>query len=130
MGGNSLPSIPLVVSNSRGGITSRLLPNGYSAPAASTEQEEESANGTPNGEAGPDGLGAARMGAGMMHSRVRRLDDVERIGNLVTLDLKGNDLRVSYFEYPLCCGVVNKRWRLSFPSQMLIGVWFDEYRGG
>jgi hypothetical protein len=44
----------------------------------------------------------------LMQNRVRSLDDVERIGKLVTLDLKGNDLRVSLSLFGHLC---EKRYR-------------------
>lgn len=60
-------SIPLVVSSSAGGVTTRTVPEGYGNP---------------------------QLGGSALQRSVRALDGVERLGNLLTLDLKGNEIRV------------------------------------
>lgn len=57
-------TIPLVVSSSAGGVTTRTMPE----PA---------------------------VGSVALQRSVRAMDSVERFGNLLTLDLKGNEIRVS-----------------------------------
>lgn len=100
----NLPPIPLLVSSQAGGLTSRTLPEGYKPTPEDSEVESEDEyappserrNGLSRLGAGVGLLGEADLGVGaMMQERVRSLDDVTRIGKLVTLDLKGNDLRVS-----------------------------------
>ncbi len=63
--------IPLITSSSQGGVTTRHTPT--------------ASNGLPH-DAGPS---AALL------DKVRALDNLPRLGALRTLDLKGNDLRVS-----------------------------------
>ena len=63
--------VPLITSSSQGGVTTRHTPT--------------TSNGLPH-DAGPS---AALL------DKVRALDNLPRLGALRTLDLKGNDLRVS-----------------------------------
>ncbi len=103
----ALPPIPLVVSSSTGGITTRTLPEGYKPPPPpkhplvlpgggnSTMQDGGSFALSPAAAEGRSS-NAEAGGASMALSRsVRALDGVERIGRLLTLDLKSNEIKVS-----------------------------------
>jgi len=96
-----LKAIPEITTNLAGGVTKRTLPAGYSleTPDGSDDDEAEAEEAAVAAAAGRKEVGAvvgSSLGrATMMQSRVRSLDDVMRMGKLVTLDLKGNDLRVS-----------------------------------
>lgn len=87
-----LKPIPEITTNLAGGVTKRTLPAGYSleTPDGSDEEEDEREHASTK-----VAVGSSLARATMMQSRVRSLDDVTRMGKLVTLDLKGNDLRVS-----------------------------------
>lgn len=102
---SNLPPIPLVTS-SGGGVTQRVVPEGYKPPPLadnalvmpgggySAMQESSTLGGQDTAK-----LSAERGGTSLALQRsVRALDNVERIGHLVTLDLKSNDIRqgVSY----------------------------------
>lgn len=95
---SNLPPIPLVTS-SGGGVTHRVVPEGYKPPPPSdnafvmpgggySAMQETSTFG------GDDVKLRAERGASLALQRsVRALENVERIGRLRTLDLKGNDIR-------------------------------------
>ena len=85
----SLPPIPKVTSS--GGITSRTIPEGYLPRSSSVLSLEGGVNLTP-AEGRMVGSGSASMA---LQRSVRALDGVERIGRLLTLDLKGNEIKVS-----------------------------------
>lgn len=84
----SLPPIPKVTSSTNGGITSRTIPEGYKAPKTGSSL---SLDIVPV-EGRMVGSGSASMA---LQRSVRALDGVERIGRLLTLDLKGNEIKVS-----------------------------------
>jgi len=98
----SLPAIPLVVSSSNGGITTRTVPDGYRPPDPSNHfatiggvtQEAEMPNGNSAGETGNSAAGNGGPSVALQRS-VRALDGVDRIGRLLTLDLKSNEIKVS-----------------------------------
>lgn len=71
--------VPIITSNSHGGVTTR-----HPAPGA---VKTEGANGAPGRH--DHGPSAALL------DKVRALDTLPRLGALRTLDLRGNDLRVS-----------------------------------
>lgn len=94
-----LPPIPKVTSSAAGGITARTIPEGYKPPVASAPRSgsvlglEGGVNVTPvEGRMSGSESGGASMA---LQRSVRALDGVERIGRLLTLDLKGNEIRVS-----------------------------------
>lgn len=89
-----LPDIPVVASNSTGGITSRHIPSSYVRPGMS----DSSGDSDDEDDLPPvPVMKEEKMERNLMQTRVRSLDDVQRLGRLVTLDLKGNDLRVRFF---------------------------------
>lgn len=100
----NLPPIPHVTTSAAGGITSRTLPEGYKASSAgggggggggggSLLGLEGGVNVTPvEGKMSASEFGGASMA---LQRSVRALDGVERIGRLLTLDLKGNEIKVS-----------------------------------
>lgn len=117
---SSLPPIPLV--SSAGGVTSRTVPEGYKPPAPpkhplvmpiggnSAMQEMQSASfalnsTTAEGKLSNPDLGGASMA---LQRSVRALDGVERIGRLLTLDLKSNEIRVSC---PRHCSETRADWQ-------------------
>ncbi|KAK8870050.1 hypothetical protein IAR55_000620 [Kwoniella newhampshirensis] len=100
-----LPPIPLVVSSPAGGITSRTLPEGYKPPPPpkhplvmpgggnSTMQDAGNfpvTHAIAEGKISTTEIGGASMA---LQRSVRALDGVERIGKLLTLDLKSNEIR-------------------------------------
>jgi len=85
----SLPPIPKVTSSTTGGITSRTIPEGYTASKTGSSL---SLDVVPV-EGRMVGSGSASMA---LQRSVRALDGVERIGRLLTLDLKGNEIKVSW----------------------------------
>lgn len=101
-----LPQIPLVLSSPAGESTSRPTTEGYKPPPPKHPLVMP-ANGHPASlETGNLGLTSASVegkmsaadlgGASMALQRsVRALDGVERIGSLLTLDLKSNEIKVS-----------------------------------
>ena len=93
--GSDLKAIPLVTTNSAGGVTKRTLPAGYTLDTPDGSDDEEPPLPNRGATGGPTAQQQQHMAAGasMMQTRVRSLDDVTRMGRLVTLDLKGNDLR-------------------------------------
>ena len=104
-----LPPIPLVISSAAGGVTSRILPEGYKPPAPpkhplvmpaggnSAMQDSPFASFAVNAASVEGKLSHAETGGASMalQRSVRALDGVERIGRLLTLDLKSNEIRVS-----------------------------------
>lgn len=72
--------IPIITSSSQGGVTTR-----HPVPANASNHQS-----APHHDAGPS---AALL------DKVRALDSLPRLGALRTLDLKGNDLRVSNFSF-------------------------------
>lgn len=93
-------AVPLITSNARGGITTRLEPlengHGVGSGGIGTARKGAGAGGgggngasTGTGVSGrpDDGLSAALL------DKVRALDALPRLGALKTLDLRGNDLR-------------------------------------
>lgn len=92
-----LPPIPRVTSSAAGGITTRTVPEGYKAPSTARPGSvlglEGGVNVTPvEGKMSNSESGGASIA---LQRSVRALDGVERIGRLLTLDLKGNDIKVS-----------------------------------
>ena len=104
-----LPPIPLVISSPASGITSRTVPEGYKPPPPpkhplvmpsggnSAMQEGSMASFVINPASAEGKLSSAELGGASvaLQRSVRALDGVERIGRLLTLDLKGNEIRVS-----------------------------------
>ena len=105
---DGLPAIPLVTTTPGGGVTSRTLPDGYTSPPPPPPKFPLSTTGTGQsalhngprsaldstpvkGEMAVSEYGGASMA---LQRSVRALDGVERIGRLLTLDLKSNDIRV------------------------------------
>ncbi|KAL7417904.1 hypothetical protein BDY24DRAFT_437411 [Mrakia frigida] len=88
----ALKPIPQITTNLAGGVTKRTLPAGYSLDTPDGSDDEDQ-NDVLRPPAAKGVVGSSLAGATMMQSRVRSLDDVMRMGKLVTLDLKGNDLR-------------------------------------
>ncbi|OCF72201.1 hypothetical protein I204_07466 [Kwoniella mangroviensis CBS 8886] len=96
-----LPPIPLVVSSATGGVTSRTVPEGYKPPpppkdplvmpAGGNSTMQDAGNFTsPEGKTSNADLGGASMA---LQRSVRALDGIERIGRLLTLDLKSNEIK-------------------------------------
>jgi hypothetical protein len=71
-------TIPIITSNSQGGITTARHPSAVLTPGSSSS--------TPANHHGPSVA---------LLDKVRALDSLPRLGALRTLDLKGNDIRVS-----------------------------------
>ena len=88
-------AVPLITSNARGGVTTRTEPlqNGHGVSKRCTGAGGGVGAGAVMGTGVPgrpdDGLSAALL------DKVRALDALPRLGALRTLDLRGNDLRVS-----------------------------------
>ncbi|WWC61497.1 uncharacterized protein I303_104081 [Kwoniella dejecticola CBS 10117] len=97
-----LPPIPLVVSSPIGGVTSRTVPEGYKPPPPpkhplvmpsggnSAMQDAGNFPITAEGKMSAPELGGASIA---LQRSVRALDGVERIGRLLTLDLKANEIK-------------------------------------
>ncbi|WWC69798.1 uncharacterized protein I206_103741 [Kwoniella pini CBS 10737] len=97
-----LPPIPLVISSPTGGVTSRTVPDGYKPPPPpkhplvmpgggnSAMQDAGNFPITAEGKMSNPELGGASMA---LQRSVRALDGVERIGRLLTLDLKSNEIK-------------------------------------
>lgn len=101
-----LPHIPLVISSSTGGITSRSLPNGHVASQPSRNHPNKRTQNVPTIRGGPSPDASPTEAEGRAASSdngvasialarsVRALDRVERIGRLWTLDIKSNEIKV------------------------------------
>ncbi|ORY32099.1 hypothetical protein BCR39DRAFT_524149 [Naematelia encephala] len=101
----ALPPIPLVVSSATGGITTRTVPNGYKPPplpkhplvmpGGGNSAIQDAASFGLNSATVEGRLSSADFGGASLalQKSVRSLDGVERIGRLLTLDLKGNEIR-------------------------------------
>ncbi|BEI85076.1 hypothetical protein CcaverHIS002_0504770 [Cutaneotrichosporon cavernicola] len=99
----NLPPVPAL--SSTGGVTTRVDPEGYKPPPAPKHPlvmpgggysaMQESASFSLNSSAVEGKLSAPEFGGASLalQRSVRALDGVERIGRLVTLDLKSNDIR-------------------------------------
>lgn len=96
-----LPPIPLVTSSSAGGVTSRVVPDGYKPPPAPKHPlvmpgggYSAIQDGALNSVPAEGKLSHAEQGVASLalQRSVRALDGVERVGRLVTLDLKNNDI--------------------------------------
>lgn len=96
-----LPPIPLVTSSSAGGVTSRVVPDGYKPPPAPKHPlvmpgggYSAIQDGALNAIPAEGKLSHAEQGVASLalQRSVRALDGVERVGRLVTLDLKNNDI--------------------------------------
>ncbi|RXK36032.1 hypothetical protein M231_06680 [Tremella mesenterica] len=102
---DNLPPIPLVTSSPAGGITTRTVPEGYKPPPPPKYPLVMPAGGNSTMQDGPHSvldptpaegrLSTSDLGGASvaLQRSVRALDGVERIGRLLTLDLKGNDLK-------------------------------------
>ncbi|WWC85158.1 uncharacterized protein L201_000015 [Kwoniella dendrophila CBS 6074] len=100
-----LPPIPLVVSSATGGITSRTVPEGYKPPpppkhplvmpGGGNSAMQDSGNFTVTQTTAEGKMSSAELGGASMalQRSVRALDGVERIGRLLTLDLKSNEIK-------------------------------------
>ncbi|WVQ77942.1 hypothetical protein IAT38_000022 [Cryptococcus sp. DSM 104549] len=105
-----LPPIPLVVSSPAGGITSRTLPEGYRPPPppkhplvmpSGGNSSMQEAGNFPGLVSSVGVLAEGKMVTGgeaggasvALQRSVRALAGVERIGRLLTLDLKSNEIR-------------------------------------
>ncbi|TYJ53131.1 hypothetical protein B9479_006254 [Cryptococcus floricola] len=114
---DSLPAIPTVSSTPSGGVVSKTVPEGYRAPERGSVRDRlampftaepfdqnshpasESALGEKEPPAHEQGVRGPGRGKSLALERnVKALEGVERVGRLMTLDLKGNDIRtgVSY----------------------------------
>lgn len=102
LGESPLPAIPLVVSTPTTGVTSRTLPEGYKPPpppknplvmpTGGLDGVSTGLSNTPvEGKLTQGDLGGASMA---LQRSVKALEGVERIGRLLTLDLKGNEIKV------------------------------------
>ena len=102
-------AVTMITSSSLGGVTTRL-PNVPAAPSSvSGGSAGESGVGGGGGSVG--GVGAGGTSAALMDI-VRSMEGVPKLGCLVVLDLKGNDLRVRLFIYFLFSGCwFNSRYR-------------------
>lgn len=98
---NDLPPIPLVTSSSAGGVTSRVVPDGYKPPPAPKHPlvmpgggYSAIQDGALNSVSAEGKISHAEQGVASLalQRSVRALDGVERVGRLVTLDLKNNDI--------------------------------------
>ncbi|KLT45309.1 RNI-like protein [Cutaneotrichosporon oleaginosum] len=99
----NLPPVPAL--SSTGGVTTRVDPEGYKPPPAPKHPlvmpgggysaMQESASFSVNSSAVEGKLSTPEFGGASLalQRSVRALDGVERIGRLVTLDLKSNDIR-------------------------------------
>jgi protein phosphatase 1 regulatory subunit 37 len=98
----ALPPIPSITTSTTGGITTRTMPDGYKPPIPpkhhltpgpdGPSSPASSVNNTnAEGRLSMGELGGASMA---LQRSVRALDGVERIGRLLTLDLKGNEIKV------------------------------------
>lgn len=96
----ALPAIPTVTS--AGGITSRTVPDNYKSQQQSQPQIQQRTGSflgmeggvnmtSVEGKMSSSELGGASIA---LQRSVRALDGVERIGKLLTLDLKGNEIKV------------------------------------
>ncbi|WVQ71367.1 hypothetical protein IAR50_000896 [Cryptococcus sp. DSM 104548] len=110
--GDSLPAIPTVSSTPSGGVVSKTVPEGYQAPdrgsvkdrlAMPFTAEPFDSDSHPVSAEKEQGKETSTMGPSKgkslaLERNVKALEGVERIGRLMTLDLKGNDIRtgVSY----------------------------------
>lgn len=102
----TLPPIPLVTSSSGGGITTRTIPDGYKPPLPSKQAAATSSGSNSvfhdsallgvHGAAVEGRMSSPELGGASiaLQRNVRALDGVERIGRLLTLDLKSNEIRV------------------------------------
>ncbi|OCF44763.1 hypothetical protein I317_01453 [Kwoniella heveanensis CBS 569] len=100
-----LPPIPLVVSSATGGVTSRTVPEGYRPPpppkyplvmpGGGNSSMQDAGNFSVNQTTAEGKMTAAELGGASMalQRSVRALDGVERIGRLLTLDLKSNEIK-------------------------------------
>ncbi|WVF72536.1 hypothetical protein IAT40_007353 [Kwoniella sp. CBS 6097] len=100
-----LPPIPLVVSSATGGVTSRTLPEGYRPPpppkhplvmpGGGNSSMQDAGNFPVNHTTAEGRMTTAELGGASMalQRSVRALDGVERIGRLLTLDLKSNEIK-------------------------------------
>lgn len=96
---SNLPPIPLVSSSGAGGVTSRVVPEGYQPPPPpkyplimpgggySAMQDNAGFQSNTDGKNSNDSYTSLAL-----QRSVRALDRVQRIGHLLTLDLKGNDI--------------------------------------
>jgi hypothetical protein len=102
----ALPDVPMMVSSAGGGVTNRRMPNSYEgtngarAPILSPAQElERTLSDHERAEvcaaAHPSQTEEEAISLYQAKRARRILADLPRVGNLLTLDLKGNDVRVS-----------------------------------
>jgi protein phosphatase 1 regulatory subunit 37 len=94
----NLPTIPMVGTGSS--ILTRILPEGYkqagrALPGLVVAETSTSAGSVISSTAVEGKLSAVEIGGASvaLQRSVRALDGVERIGRLLTLDLKGNEIR-------------------------------------
>ena len=98
--GHDLPPVPQFTTS--GGVTSRTVPDGYKPPVPGKDQLRLPPTGHSLIQDGglsmavAEGKMTSDPGAASiaLQKSVRALDGVIRIGSLLTLDLKGNDIRV------------------------------------
>ncbi|WRT66800.1 uncharacterized protein IL334_003763 [Kwoniella shivajii] len=105
-----LPPIPMIVSSATGGVTSRTIPEGYKPPpppkhplvmpGGGNSAMQEAGNFTVSNATAEGRMSTMESGGASiaLQRSVRALDGVERIGRLLTLDLKSNEIKngVSY----------------------------------
>jgi protein phosphatase 1 regulatory subunit 37 len=93
--------IPIITSSSQGGVTTRHLSaaSGHRHDVSFSHSNANNSTSSTAGARHDTGPSAALL------DRVRALDSLPRLGALRTLDLKGNDLRVSglVLDYPMFC---------------------------
>jgi len=92
--------VPIITSNPQGGVTTRHPP-----PNIGPQRSEGGLHPNGTSHRHDDGPSAALL------DKVRALDALPRLGALRTLDLRGNDLRVStFFEYGPTINDVGIEW--------------------
>lgn len=109
-----LPPIPLVLSSSTDGVKSRTVPDGYKPPPPPKYPLGMPGGGNStiqdggilalNAASAEGKLSSNDMGgaSSALARSVRALDGVERIGRLLTLDLKSNEIKVGFYSHCKC----------------------------
>lgn len=85
----------MITSSSLGGVTTRLPSVPAGGPSSAPGGSATGSGGTGGAGGGAGGAGAGGTSAALMDI-VRSMEGVPKLGCLVVLDLKGNDLRVRF----------------------------------